>query len=141
MKSVSPLFTIVCMLLVIGCSNKESSSEPGISIQGTTWAMHLIEDSYNYIWFSCDSTYIFYDDEIENRYYGDFKIGSDTLWLFQKYEDDYHKYGSYPVKKRNLSILMFSIINDSTIELVRRDEKEIHLQKAYTLKHHFNCYD
>lgn len=106
---------------------------------GTTWAMKLKGDSYDYFWLSCDSTFTFYDDEIENRYYGKFDIKDDTLILHQLYEDDYHKYGAFPIKSKNLILEKFLILNDSTLLFISYGNVKAGPNLIYRLKQRFNC--
>jgi hypothetical protein len=125
--------------LLIGCDSKKLPSQNRLDFIGTTWAMHLKGNSYNFIWLSCDSTYIYYNDNIENQYYGRFEIKSDTLILIQKFEDDYHKYGSYPIKKKSLAKSKYLILNDSIIEFNSRDGFKDRDHLTYSLKQHFDC--
>jgi len=138
MKKIILLIGIISGLL-FACDSNKKSDKNRFDFQGTTWTMHLKGDSYNFIWLSCDSTYIDYDDEIENRYYGKFKIENDTLILIQEFEDDYHKFGSYPVKSKSFSKSKYLIRNDSTIELIGRDGNKAHFNNVYTLKQHLDC--
>lgn len=134
---IIPILVITGSLF--GCDLNMSPGQNNVDFQGTTWAMHLKEDSYNYIWLSCDSTYISYDDEIENRYYGRFEIAKDTLILVQEFEDDYHKFGSYPIKKESASNSKYLIQNDSVIMFLGRDENRAIYNNVYTLVQHFDC--
>ncbi len=106
---------------------------------GTTWAMHLKGDAYDYFWLSCDSNFTLYDDEIENRYYGRFKIKDDTLILNQQYEDDYHEYGAFPLKAASLKVLKFLILNDSNLLFLSHDNVKVNSHFIYKLKQRFNC--
>lgn len=134
------IFLIAIMsTLITGCSFNKRINQNTIDFLGTTWAMHLKGYSYNYLWLSCDSTYIEYDDEIENHYYGRFEIKNDTLIFFQKFEDDFHKFGSYPIKKKSFSISKYLILNDSTIEFKSRDGFKDRDHLTYSLKQHFDC--
>ena len=133
------LLVATITVLFFGCVFNKDSNQDKYDFLGTTWAMHLKGESYNHIWLSCDSTYIDYDDEIENRYYGIFNIENDTLFFHQLYEDDYHKYGSYPIKKRNVSKIYYLIRNDSILELIGRDGKKANSRNIYMLKQHFDC--
>ena len=126
-------------ILFLGCGDNKNSDNNRYDFLGTTWVIHLTGDSYNYIWLSCDSTFNNYDDEIENNYYGNFKIKNDTLMLIQEYEDDYHKFGNYPVKRKSFSKSKYLIRSDSTIELIRINGKQAQFNNLYTLKQHFDC--
>jgi hypothetical protein len=133
------LLIVVIAELLFGCDIKNSSSPNKFDFSGTTWVMHLKGDSYNYIWLACDSTYIDYDDEIENQYYGRFEIEYDTLILIQEFEDDYHKYGSYPLKNKSYSRSKYLIRNDSIIEFISRDGNKANFKSIYSLKQNFDC--
>ena len=139
MKKILFLIIVMFIELMIGCNTKKSPNQNNYNFSGTTWSMHLKEDSYNYIWLSCDSTYIAYNDEIENHYYGNFTIENDTLMFFQLFEDDYHKFGSYPIKRKSNSRIDYLIRNDSTIELIGRDGNKARFSNVYILKQHINC--
>jgi hypothetical protein len=123
--------------LLFGCNFIKSSEQNRIDLRGTTWVMHLKGDAYNYLWLSCDSTYIAYDYEIENRYYGKFKINNDTLILIERFEDDYHRFGLYPIKRKSFSMKKYLILNDSIIESV--SVNLYNSKNVYSLKQHFDC--
>lgn len=138
MKYYILIITIITLLL-FGCDFNKNSDQNRFDFLGTTWVMHLKGDSYNYIWLSCDSTYIDYDDEIENYYYGRFEIKNDTLVLIQEFEDDYHKFGSFPIKSKSFLKSKYLIRNDSLIEFVNGDMNMASYNNTYSLKQHFDC--
>ncbi len=137
MRNLILLIAVFSMSLY-GCDFNESIGLKKVNFLGTTWAMQLKGDSYNFIWLSCDSTYIDYNDEIENYYYGRFEINNDTLMLIQEFEDDYHKFGSYPVKRKSFSKSKYLILNDSLIEFIYRNGNKVD-NNSYLLKQHFDC--
>jgi hypothetical protein len=135
MKTSLLVFAVISAL-IIGCDSKKSSSYNRFNFIGTTWAMHLKGNAYNYIWLSCDSTFIYYNDNIENLYYGRFEMRDDTLLLSQEFEDDYFKYGSFPIKRKSIVDRKYLILNDSIIEFVSRDDSS---HFVYSLKQRFDC--
>lgn len=138
MKYFNIIFVTIT-LLSLGCGDITKSDNNIYNFLGTTWVMHHVGDSYNYIWLSCGSTFISYDDEIENHYYGRFIIENDTLILIQEFEDDYHKFGNYPIKRNSYSKNEYLIRSDKTIELIRINGKHTQFNNIYTLKQQFDC--
>ncbi len=133
------LLVLTLLVTSSGYSSKNSIVLERPDFLGTTWAMHLKGDSYDYFWLSCDSTFIDYDEEIENYYYGRFAIKYDTLILNQQYQDDYHQYGAFPIKVKSLSVEKFLIVNDSTLVFLSSDHVKASPDLIYKLKQRFNC--
>lgn len=138
MKNIFLLIAILSVGL-LGCNSSKDIDKNKSDFLGTTWAMPLMGDSYNYFWLSCDSTFTLYDDEIENRYYGKFEIKYDTLILNQQYEDDYHKYGTFPIKVNSSKVLKFLTINDSTLLFLSYNNVKASPNLIYRLEQRFDC--
>lgn len=75
--------SLILFLLILGFSSCGHTQEK-LLLGGTKWNYYTTKNALDYIIFNMDSSYISYVDAVDEKYFGNYKVEGDTIYIFQE---------------------------------------------------------